>query len=69
MLLLLFSGFLVFQNYELNRRLNLVENKLGGKELLLCNEKDSVANVRKSVVRVVGAHSEGSGVAVRENIV
>ena len=68
-LLLLFSGFLVFQNYELNRRLNLVENKLGGKELLLCNEKDSVANVRKSVVRVVGAHSEGSGFAVRENIV
>lgn len=66
---LLFFAFLIYQNLELNRRLNLVENKLGGKDLLLCNEKDSIEKIRKSVVRVVGGHSEGSGFAVKENVV
>lgn len=68
-IVLLFFALLIYQNLELSRRLNLVENKLGGKDLLLCNEKESIENVRKSVVRVVGGYSEGSGFAVKENVV
>ncbi|EKD91095.1 MAG: peptidase S1 and S6 chymotrypsin/Hap [uncultured bacterium] len=68
-LLLAILAFLVYQNFELSKRLNLIENKLGGKSLILCNEKDSIENIRKSVVRVVGGFSEGSGFAVKENVV
>lgn len=68
-LVLFIFAFLIYQNFEFSKRLNLVENKLGGKDLLLCNEKESIEKVRKSVVRVVGAYSEGSGFAVKENVV
>ncbi len=69
LLFLSLFAFLIYQNFELNKRLNLVENKLGGKGMILCNEKDSIETIRKSVVRVVGGYSEGSGFAVKENVV
>lgn len=55
-----------YQVYSLNQRLELVENRLGGRFKLACNEKDSITNVRNSVVRVVGGWSEGSGFAVKD---
>ena len=55
-----------YQVYYLTERLELVENRLGGRFKLACNEKDSIANVRNSVVRVVGGWSEGSGFAVKD---
>lgn len=61
--LLAFGAF--YQVYYLTNRLELVEERLGGRYKLACNEKDSIANVRKSVVRVVGGWSEGSGFAVK----
>lgn len=66
--LLLFS-FLIFQNILLTKRLSVVENKLGGAEKLNCSEKDTIEKVRKSVVRVVGGDAEGSGFAIKENLV
>lgn len=66
---LLLISFLIFQNILLTKRLSVVENKLGGAEKLNCNEKDTIEKVRKSVVRVVGGVSEGSGFAVKENVV
>lgn len=61
--------FLIYQNIQLNNRLVLVENKLGGKEMLACNEKDTINKVRLSVVRVVGGYAEGSGFAVKPNVI
>lgn len=59
----------LWQVYTLNKRLVLVENKLGGKEMLACNEKDTINKVRQSVVRVVGGYAEGSGFAVKPNVI
>ncbi len=50
----------------LSNRIQKIENKLGGPEIIACNEKDTVEKVRRSVVRVVGGESEGSGFAVRK---
>lgn len=55
-----------YQVYDLTKRLELAEERLGGRMKLACNEKDSIANVRNSVVRVVGGWSEGSGFAVKD---
>lgn len=51
---------------DLSQRVNTLEEKLGGKSKLLWNEKSAVEKVRKSVVRVVGGESEGSGFSVKK---
>ncbi len=50
----------------LNKRVLLVEKKLGGPDKILCNEKDSIEKVRQSVVRIVGGEGEGSGFAIKD---
>src|SRR3990167_8580491 len=52
---------------SLSQRLEKIENKLGGSEKIACNEKDTVEKIRRSVVRVVGGESEGSGFAVKKD--
>ncbi len=59
----------LYQNYSSNIRLNNIEQKLGGKEKIACNDQQTVDRVRKSVVRVVGGVSEGSGFSVKENVI
>lgn len=62
-------GVLVYAVHEisvLSNRLEKVENKLGGSARVGCNEKDTLEKVRRSVVRVVGGESEGSGFAIRK---
>lgn len=59
--------FYAFHQISLiSQRLERIESKLGGSDRLGCNEKDTVDMVRRSVVRVVGGESEGSGFAVRQ---
>lgn len=68
-LLILLSGAFLLSLYEiymLSSRLQKIENKLGGSKNIACNEKDTVAKVRRSVVRIVGGESEGSGFAIRK---
>lgn len=52
--------------FRLSGRIERIENKLGGPERIACNEKDTVERVRRSVVRIVGGVSEGSGFAIKE---
>ncbi|MFH0936892.1 MAG: trypsin-like peptidase domain-containing protein [Candidatus Daviesbacteria bacterium] len=65
--LILVLGIVAWQIYQINNRLNAIENKLGGSSKISCNEKDTIAKVRKSVVRIVGGESEGSGFAIKES--
>ena len=48
----------------LGSRLDRIENKLGGSEKIGCREKESIEKVRRSVVRIIGGESEGSGFAI-----
>lgn len=50
----------------LNKRVSLVEKRLGGPDKISCNEKDSIGKVRQSVVRIVGGEGEGSGFAIKD---
>jgi len=52
--------------FGLSQRIERIENKLGGPERIACNERDAVERVRRSVVRIVGGVSEGSGFAIQE---
>jgi len=66
---LLVAGVFVYTGYEISRlsnRIQKIENKLGGSKEILCNEKDTVEKVRRSVVRVVGGEGEGSGFAIQK---
>lgn len=66
---LLVVGTFAYTGYEISRlsnRIQKVENKLGGHKKISCNEKDTVEKVRRSVVRVVGGESEGSGFAIQK---
>src|SRR3989344_3823983 len=49
---------------EFGTRLDRIESKLGGSEKIGCREKDSIEKVRRSVVRIIGGESEGSGFAI-----
>jgi hypothetical protein len=51
----------------LNDKVGLIENKLGGSDKIMCNEKDSIDKVKKSVVRIIGGEAEGSGFAVQND--
>jgi len=55
-------GYVVY----LSNRIERIENKLGGRKKIACNEKDTIEKVRRSIVRVVGGESEGSGFAIRK---
>lgn len=55
----------VRQVSDLSRRIERIERHLGGAKRLDCNERDTIERVRRSVVRVVGGQSEGSGFAVK----
>lgn len=62
-------GTFAYTGYEISRlsnRIQKIENKLGGHKKIGCNEKDTVERVRRSVVRVVGGESEGSGFAIQK---
>lgn len=69
-LLLIVLASIIYNQYRqlsfLNKRLSLVEKKLGGQEKIGCNEKDSIEKVRQSVVRIVGGEGEGSGFAIKD---
>ena len=54
----------VYINYALNNRIMLLETRLGGSKELACTDADTILKVRKSVVRIIGGDSEGSGFAV-----
>ncbi len=55
---------LQLENDDLSKRLENIENKLGGSSKITCNEADSIKKARRSVVRVVGGEAEGSGFAL-----
>lgn len=70
-LVLLFLALIgiIYNQYNqigfLNKRVSLVEKRLGGPDKILCNEKDTIEKVRQSVVRIVGGEAEGSGFAIK----
>ena len=60
-------GVVVYTGYEVSKlsdRIQKIENKLGGPRKIAHTEKEAVEKVRRSVVRVVGGESEGSGFAI-----
>jgi hypothetical protein len=64
-LVLVVVGILAY-TVHLSSRVQKLENKLGGAKKIACNEKDTVEKVRRSVVRIVGGESEGSGFAIKK---
>lgn len=63
------AGVFVYTGYEiseLSNRIQKIENKLGGPKKIASNERDTIERVRRSVVRVVGGESEGSGFAIKK---
>ncbi len=69
LIVVLFVGSFAYTGYEIHRlsnRIQKIENKLGGPEKIVCSESDAVEKVRRSVVRVVGGESEGSGFAIQK---
>ncbi|MCX5686855.1 MAG: serine protease [Candidatus Omnitrophica bacterium] len=62
-------GVVGYTGYEvsiLSDRIKRIENKLGGSRKIACTEKETVEKVRRSVVRVVGGESEGSGFVIQK---
>lgn len=59
-------GYTGYQVSKLSERIQMIENKLGGSKKISCNEKDTINRVRRSVVRIVGGESEGSGFAIQK---
>ena len=55
-----------YEIYRLSNRIQKIENKLGGPKKIAYNERDTVEKVRRSVVRVVGGETEGSGFAIKK---
>lgn len=64
--LLITLMYTVYEISRLSNRIQKIENKLGGSKRIICNEKDTVEKVRRSVVRVVGGEGEGSGFAIQK---
>ena len=58
--------YTVYEISRLSKRIQRIENKLGGSKKIACNERDTVEKVRRSVVRIVGGESEGSGFAIQK---
>lgn len=62
LVLLLAAGYFAYTKVrDFDKRLAKIENKLGGEKKIGCKEKDSIERVTKSVVRIIGGESEGSG--------
>ena len=62
-------GIVAYTGYKvsiLSDRIQRIENKLGGPGKIACTEKETVEKVKRSVVRVVGGESEGSGFAIKK---
>lgn len=57
-------GYTGYEVSKLSDRIQKIENKLGGPGKIACTEKEAIEKVRRSVVRVVGGESEGSGFAI-----
>lgn len=64
-LLLFFNAAIIGFGYtkynETSEKLTRIERKLGGPEKLNCNSKEAVEKAKKSVVRIIGGESEGTG--------
>ncbi len=52
---------------NINRRLDTIEMRFGGSSKVACNEKESIARLKNSIVRIVGGEAEGSGFVIKEN--
>lgn len=68
--LVLLAGLAVFgirQVKELNKRLETIEDRFGGREKLACNESDLQNKLKGAVVRVIGSFGEGSGFPISGN--
>lgn len=63
-LTLAISTFFYFRLNSLEEKVARLENKLGGEEKISCTVEDTAERVKKSVVRVVGGYSEGSGFVI-----
>jgi hypothetical protein len=66
---LLVSAAFIYASHEifrLSNRIQKIEERLGGQKRILCNEKDSITRVRRSVVRIVGGEGEGSGFVIQK---
>lgn len=67
--IILFAAALIYIGYGvsiLSHRIEKIEDKLGGLDRISCNERDTVKDVRRSVVRIVGGEGEGSGFAIQK---
>jgi len=70
--LVVLAALIYYENAKiqaLNNRLEKIETKLGGPERIDCNEPESVAKIRPSVVRVVGGEGEGSGFSIGNGLI
>jgi hypothetical protein len=70
-LIIIFIVFIFF-NYQsqinlLSSKVEVLQNKLGGAELLNCNESDLKQELKNKVFRIVGSYSEGSGFPIDGN--
>lgn len=52
---------------SLQNKIYDLEEQIGYAGAESCNEKDSISNVRNSIVRIIGGDGEGSGFAVKED--
>lgn len=57
-------AYMGYEVLQLSDRIQKIENKLGGPRKIACTENRTIEKVRRSVVRVVGGESEGSGFAI-----
>ncbi len=60
-------AYTCYEVFKLSDRIQRIENKLGGPGKIACTEKNTVEKVRRSVVRVIGGESEGSGFAFQKD--
>lgn len=65
-LLVLGIGFLGWRNWQLTGRVQRLETAIG-ESRLLCDEKESMEKVKKSVVRIIGRDIEGSGFVIKKD--
>lgn len=54
---------------SINKRLDTIEYRFGGSKKIACSEKESINKLKKSIVRIVGGESEGSGFAIKESLI
>ena len=69
LILIVFTSLFSFGRflYHLDKRLTLIEKKLGGQKKLVCDEQQAIEKVRASTVRIIGGTSEGTGFFIKES--